>query len=185
SRRQLRNGQRGRRCDKGECSMMDRMMDRIQTFDPAVAAPGGGDLIEVLAHKRRSQLRIIAERFLRNRASVAGRVVLLLRSVGAVFAPSVGHTTLRDDPNIDPDIFNANHGPSLLHPLGTDYVGRDMLARILYGGRVSLLVGISTALLSTVAGLGIGAIAGYYGRWLDGALMRVPDIFRSGPLLLS
>jgi len=69
------------------------------------------------------------------------------------------------------------------HPFGTDELGRDVLTRILYGGRVSLLVGITAALAATTLGTFIGAFAGYYGGWLDALLMRFTDTMISLPTL--
>ena len=79
---------------------------------------------------------------------------------------------------IDPDTVDLYHrlaAPSLLHPLGTDEIGRDLLFRLLEGGRVSLLVGIVAALVAAVFGTAMGLIAGYRGGRLDAALMRFTD----------
>ncbi|RAP41533.1 peptide ABC transporter [Rhodovulum viride] len=86
---------------------------------------------------------------------------------------------------IDPtyiDIRARNQGPSLLHPFGTDQLGRDTLARMLAGGQVSLAVGLTAMGLSLVLGTLIGVLAGYFRR-LDGALMRLTDLFLALPLL--
>ncbi len=72
---------------------------------------------------------------------------------------------------------------SLKHPFGTDELGRDVFTRILYGGRVSLMVGITAALAATIIGTLIGAVAGYYGGWLDTLLMRFTDTMISLPTL--
>lgn len=74
--------------------------------------------------------------------------------------------------------------PSLAHPMGTDALGRDLLTRVLYGGRISLTVGLLVVVLSIVVGVLIGALAGYYGGKLDGFLMRVTDAFLSLPSFL-
>ena len=87
--------------------------------------------------------------------------------------------------DVDPqflDIRNKNLGPSLSHPMGTDNLGRDTLAQVLHGGRVSLAVGITAMLLSLLLGTGIGLLAGYFRR-LDGPLMRLTDLFLALPLL--
>ena len=86
---------------------------------------------------------------------------------------------------IDPqylDIKARNAGASWLHPLGTDNLGRDMLARMLAGGRISLAVGFTAMLLSLVFGTAVGVLAGYFKR-LDGLLMRSTDLFLALPLL--
>ena len=75
-------------------------------------------------------------------------------------------------------------GGSLTHPLGTDNLGRDVLARILYGSRVSLLVGFSAVLLGEFIGIILGLVSGYYGRKLDSIIMRTADIFMAYPFML-
>lgn len=80
------------------------------------------------------------------------------------------------------DIRARNQGPSLLHPLGTDQLGRDTLARLLVGGRVSLSVGIVAMVLSLFLGTLIGVVAGFF-SWIDGLLMRLTDLFLALPLL--
>jgi peptide/nickel transport system permease protein len=80
------------------------------------------------------------------------------------------------------DIRSKNQGPSLVHPMGTDQLGRDTFAQVLAGGRVSLAVGITAMLLSMVIGTVIGVMAGYFKR-LDGLLMRLTDLFLALPLL--
>ena len=80
------------------------------------------------------------------------------------------------------DIRSRNQGPSFLHPLGTDQLGRDTLARIMAGGRTSISVGLAAMLLSLFLGTAIGILAGYFKK-LDGILMRFTDLFLSLPLL--
>jgi peptide/nickel transport system permease protein len=74
--------------------------------------------------------------------------------------------------------------PSLQHPMGTDALGRDLFTRVLYGGRISLTVGLLVVLISLSIGVPIGALAGYYGGWLDSILMRLTDTFLSMPSFL-
>src|SRR5207302_9869635 len=74
--------------------------------------------------------------------------------------------------------------PSPAHPFGTDSVGRDTLARMMYGGRVSLLVGLTSMLMAILFGMGIGAFAGYYGGIIDNILMRFTDVILAVPLYL-
>jgi peptide/nickel transport system permease protein len=85
-------------------------------------------------------------------------------------------------PNEVMNVFAAP--PSLSHWLGTDQVGRDVLSRLIYGTRVSLIIGFTTVSLYVTFGTFIGLIAGYYGRWLDMALMRLTDIFLSFPYMM-
>lgn len=142
------------------------------------------DLTAELMQKRKSQLRLIGERFLRNRVSVAGLVVLLIIALAAIFAPLLTHQTASFDPATKVNIFNALKSPSGAHPLGTDDVGRDEFARILFGGRVSLLVGVLTMAVAITIGVSIGMLAGYFGGWVDNLMMRLTDAILSVPLLL-
>ena len=81
------------------------------------------------------------------------------------------------------DLLERFAGPSLLHPLGTDELGRDVLLRLLAGGRVSLVIGIAAALAAAALGTLVGLVAGYLGGWTDRALMRVTDAIIALPLL--
>jgi peptide/nickel transport system permease protein len=74
--------------------------------------------------------------------------------------------------------------PSARYPLGTDYLGRDVLSRTLYGGRTSLLISLASIGLGTVAGTAVGLLSGYYGGWLDGAVQRVVDVLMALPAII-
>jgi oligopeptide transport system permease protein len=87
------------------------------------------------------------------------------------------------DPNLL-DLANKNQAPSAAHWFGTDYLGRDILARILYGGRVSLAVGLVTTLVSVCIGITWGAVAGYAGGRIDAFMMRVVDTLYAMPFLI-
>lgn len=80
-----------------------------------------------------------------------------------------------------PDFGNALVAPSFNHPLGTDEMGRDVFVRLMSAGRVSLAVGFSAMLFALVIGMLFGAIAGYYGHWVDAAIMRTTDFFLAVP----
>lgn len=122
-------------------------------------------------------VRLIFNRFLQHRLAVAGLVVLIMLSIGALTVPFYPY-----DPE-EIDLLNKFEPPSLTHPMGTDDLGRDLLARILAGGRVSLTVGILATGLALLIGTLIGAFAGFYGGWLDNSLMRLTDVFLSFPSL--
>jgi peptide/nickel transport system permease protein len=81
------------------------------------------------------------------------------------------------------DFASASQGMSMAHPMGTDDMGHDIFARILWGGRISLAVGVVAMLLSIMLGTLIGAVAGFFGGFLDSALMRLTDMFISLPSL--
>jgi peptide/nickel transport system permease protein len=154
---------------------------------PTVPSAGpleGAELTPELARKRKGQLRLIGERFLRNRVSVLGLAILLIFALLAIFAPLLTHASKAYDPPTFTDPYHILGQPTAQHIFGTDDVGRDELARLLYGGRVSLLVGLFVALLSTSIGLVIGAVAGYFGGWIDNVFMRITDAVLAVPLLL-
>ena len=87
------------------------------------------------------------------------------------------------DPNAT-DVSKMSQAPSLQHIFGTDEVGRDYFIRVVYGGRISLLVGVLAMLASTIIGTAVGLISGYFGGWIDSLLMRFVDILSSIPWLV-
>ncbi len=140
------------------------------------------ELTPALVQKRRSQGRIIFDRFLRNRAAIGGAVFLILLFLFCFLGPLFW----RADPT-QQNILNVSAtlaSPSLAHPLGTDDVGRDTLARAMAGGRVSLSVGLTSMLMAILLGIGIGAFAGFYGKVTDNILMRFTDVILAVPLYL-
>lgn len=125
---------------------------------------------------RSSFLRDIVWKRLRgNRLAMMGGAIVLAMFVLAAIAPLTGH-----DPGAI-DITRALQSPNWRHPLGTDDLGRDVLTRILYGARISLLVGFVAVGIATVIGIFLGALAGFYGRWVDATLMRFVDIMLCFP----
>ncbi|WP_305044366.1 ABC transporter permease [Geoalkalibacter sp.] len=124
---------------------------------------------------RSSFLRdVFWQRLRRNRMAMSGAVIVLFMFVLAGVAP------LWKDPAAI-DITLALLPPSWAHPLGTDDLGRDVLARILFGARISLLVGFVAVGIATLIGIVLGALAGYYGRWTDSIIMRFVDIMLCFP----
>ena len=117
-------------------------------------------------------------RFRRHRLAMAGALVLGTM-VGALVVGPFVYRIPRDE--ID---FRAKlKPPTLAHPLGTDDLGQDLLARLLYGGRISLAVGLAAMIVALTAGVVVGAFAGYVGGMLDHTLMRLTDLFLSLPQL--
>lgn len=114
-------------------------------------------------------------RLRRNRMALAGAAIVAVMFLLAVLAP-----LLAGDPGAI-DISRRLQPPSWQFPLGTDDLGRDVLARILYGARISLLVGFVAVGIASLIGIVLGALAGYYGRWVDGLLMRFVDIMLCFP----
>ncbi|MBO8127318.1 MAG: ABC transporter permease [Firmicutes bacterium] len=123
----------------------------------------------------RSALR----RFLRNKSALAGLILIAFFVGAAVFAPYIAPY----DPLI-PDLKNRLAPPSAAHLLGTDYMGRDILSRIIYGARISLRVGLITVSIALVVGTLMGMLAGYYGRIWDTIIMRFTDIMLAFPSTL-
>lgn len=124
--------------------------------------------------------RRLLRRLLRDRASVLGLVIVTLFALAALAAPVLaGH-----DPN-QTDFSNRFASPSRSHPLGTDHLGRDQFARILYGGRLSLGMALSATGGITLLGLGLGLAAAVYGRLVETVVMRLVDILLSVPTLIQ
>ena len=124
----------------------------------------------------RSTGRIVA-RFRRNRLATGALVVLVAVHVGAALAPRIAP--------FDPDLIDLNirfRPPEPAHWLGTDEYGRDVFTRLLYGGRVSLAVALSSMIVSMIVGVTVGALAGYAGGVTDVALMRITDGMLAVPL---
>lgn len=130
-----------------------------------------------LGRPQRSLWGDVIRQFLKHRGGVAGLIIFLFIVFVVVFGPYI-HT-------IDPqylDIRNKNLGPTWEHPMGTDNLGRDGLAQVMSGGRVSLAVGIAAMALSLFVGTLVGILAGFF-RKLDGPLMRTTDLFLALPIL--
>ncbi len=128
-----------------------------------------------------SMFGLALRRFGRHRLALGSAATLAVLAVLAVAAPLVEAALGVDSGAVD--LFNRFAPATAGHPLGTDELGRDVLVRLLYGGRVSLLVGLVTALVAAVIGTIVGLIAGFYGGRVDGLLMRFTDGVIALPLL--
>ncbi|MGH7388643.1 MAG: ABC transporter permease [Candidatus Rokuibacteriota bacterium] len=117
-------------------------------------------------------------RFRRHRLALVGTSVLTAMVVAVLIGPLVYPVPIDEI-----DFRTKLKGPSAAHPLGTDDLGQDLLARMLYGGRISLAVGVIATLIAIVIGTTIGALSGYIGGTVDHTLMRVTDLFLSLPQL--
>jgi peptide/nickel transport system permease protein len=117
-------------------------------------------------------------RFRRHRLAVVSALVLLTMALAVLLGPILWHVQINDI-----DFTSRLEGPSAAHPLGTDDLGQDVLARMLYGGRISLAVGVAAMLVSIVVGTLVGAIAGISRGSVDAALMWLTDLFLSLPQL--
>ncbi|GAA3843843.1 ABC transporter permease [Streptomyces sp. NPDC003631] len=128
---------------------------------------------------------VVLRALLRNKLAVLALAVLVLLLAAALFAPLIAPY----DPNSQDLLLRLRppawqDGGSGAHPLGTDQLGRDMLSRVIYGARVSLLVGAGAALLAGAIGTVVGLVSGYFGGWADRVLMRLADIQLAFPALL-
>jgi peptide/nickel transport system permease protein len=132
-------------------------------------------------NESRSQLELIIFRFKKNKLAVLGLCVLGVLLAIVVCAPLYAdyENAIRQD---IPNAFQEPGSPG--HLLGTDAYGRDLLTRMVYGGRISLLAGLSVVILALTAGVAVGGVAGYFGGWVDTTVMRVVDIFMAVPALL-
>lgn len=129
-----------------------------------------------------SEWRLIWRSFRRDKLAVIGLTIILIFILGAIFAPVL--TPYPEQGRGEPNILEKFKPPSPTHPLGTDYLGRDVLARLLYGARSSLLMGFMVVILAVVIGVPLGAVAGYLGGWVDELIMRTTDVFMAFPSLL-
>jgi len=142
----------------------------------AGAATPGGDAVPPGAARGSRPLRA----FLRNPTGMLGLIVLLIFIGAAVFAPYVA-------PH---DPYKMNLANTFLppgspdHPLGTDNFGRDILSRLIYGARISLLIGLVVVGIAAAVGTFLGLLAGYYGGWVDQLIMRMVEVFIAFPFLV-
>lgn len=126
----------------------------------------------------RSGKMSVWRRFRRHPGAIVGAIVLSLLILAVLLAPLSPY-----DPETS-DLPARFQPPSWQHPMGTDALGRDLLTRVLYGGRISLMVGLLVVAISLAVGVPIGALAGFYGGRVDSILMRLTDIFLSLPAFL-
>ena len=132
-------------------------------------------------NKKESFLYITWSRLRKNRLAMAGLVIICLMTLTAIFAPWIMPYEYDEM-----DLANALCGPSKEHWLGTDDLGRDILSRLMYGGRYSLRIGVLAVGFAAVVGALVGAVAGYYGGAFDMGIMRVLDVFQAVPgIILS
>ncbi|GAB6084893.1 oligopeptide ABC transporter permease [Alkaliphilus crotonatoxidans] len=122
--------------------------------------------------------KIVWKRLRRNKLAMLGLVVISLMGLATIAAPILTPHG-RDAVNI----VKSNASPDRVNLLGTDNLGRDILTRLLYGGRISLTVGLVSTGFRTLIGVVLGGIAGYYGKWIDNLIMRIADVFSCFPFL--
>ena len=129
--------------------------------------------------KKQSMMVATLKRLKKNRLAVCGLVIISIMALLAVFAPLIAPY-----PYELTDVKNAFAGPSSQHLFGTDELGRDILSRIIYGGRYSLRIGILAVAGAATVGIALGSAAGFYGGAFDTVLMRILDVFQAIPGLI-
>ncbi len=147
-------------------SRLDRQFDRLRRLEEA------GELKPTTGSR-------FVRKFVNNRLAVVGLVIFTLIMLASIFAPVL---TPWDPTKIN--LRAINQPPSWEHWFGTDKTGRDVFARVLYGGRVSILVGLGSALVSALIGVIIGCYAGYVGGWVDAVAMRVSEAIMAFPEII-
>jgi peptide/nickel transport system permease protein len=150
-------------------------MSDIPTVSLGIPAPVFGDDQD----SSLSPAQLAWRRFRRNKMAMGAAIILLLLVLMSVVGPLLY--------KVSPDLVdprNFRQAPNAAHALGTDSAGRDVLARLMAGGRVSLAIGLIAALISTVIGIALGIVAGYFRGWADSVLTRVAEVFQSFPALI-
>jgi peptide/nickel transport system permease protein len=135
--------------------------------------------VEAAFRPPRNQWWDVWDQFRNHRGAMVGLVVLVALVLFVAIGPLIWHAEVLSTTD---QIRLKNQPPSARFPFGTDQIGRDLLARMMEGGRVSIIVGFTAMFLSLVLGTIVGVLAGYF-RWLDGPLMRLTDLFLALPLL--
>ncbi|MCD8123867.1 MAG: ABC transporter permease [Lachnospiraceae bacterium] len=129
--------------------------------------------------RRNSMTREVVIRLMRNKSAILGLVMMVVIITLCLLAPLIAPYDYAAQ-----DVTQKFQSPSLAHLMGTDNLGRDIFSRILYGGRISLFVGLSATAITVFFGTILGAIAGYYGGRTDNIIMRILDVFMAMPGLL-
>jgi peptide/nickel transport system permease protein len=143
---------------------------------PGGEAPSAGPEREFTV-RAKSQTELIVRRFLHHKLAVASLVVFLFLVFVSLMGAHIWHY------KFDQITKEFSTGPTWKHPMGTDDIGHDLMARVLRGSQKSIQIALFVALVSTTIGTLIGAVAGYYGGWLDSILMRAVDLVLTVPII--
>ena len=136
-------------------------------------------MTEIKKQKKSSLAKRSLQKFLSNKLAIVGLIIVLLMILSAIFAPLLATY----DPN-KIDMTKLNQAPGGDHIFGTDSTGRDLYSRLLYGGRISILIGITSALTTSIIGTIFGLIAGYFGGKIDVLLIRISEVLQSFPMII-
>jgi ABC-type dipeptide/oligopeptide/nickel transport system permease subunit len=147
---------------------------------PGMGSGTDGTYEAGLELKARSQWSYARSRFLRHRLAMSGLIVLVIVFGAGIFANLVAPYSFEEI-----DLTNVLAGPTTAahHFFGTDEIGRDFFSRVIFGIRTSMEVGVFVAFVSSIIGVIVGAVAGYYGGWIDNILMRITDLVLTLPAL--
>lgn len=129
--------------------------------------------------KKKSELARVFRQLSKNKLAMIGLAIFIIEILVAIFAPLIApydYTAM--------DFLAINAGPSSQHWFGCDDLGRDIFSRIIIGSRYSITIGICAIAVATVIGCAIGAVAGYYGGWVDNLIMRILDVIQAIPGML-
>jgi peptide/nickel transport system permease protein len=125
------------------------------------------------------QLLGVSQWLLRRPLFLIGGLIIVAISIVAILAPLIAP----QDP-LKIDVTKRLQAPSSQHIMGTDHLGRDLFSRVIFGARISLMVGVTIAFISSALGGALGLLAGYFGKWLDNVIMRICDMFFAFPPLI-
>lgn len=148
------------------------------------ATPASVDLVESVPETAEldttyeSMTAIVWRRFRRHPAAIISSIILVILVLGIILVSFSPY-----DPEVS-DMSSRLQPPSWQHPMGTDQLGRDMFTRVLYGGRISIIVALAVVVITLLVGMPVGAIAGYFGGAIDNVLMRITDVALTLPTLL-
>jgi len=129
--------------------------------------------------KRQSMAAVTLRRMKKNKMAVTGMIVLAILLVIAVIGPFIAPY-----PYAETDLYNTFGTPSPAHPFGLDELGRDILSRLMIGSKYSLSIGFISVAISSVIGIALGAVCGYFGGKIDTIIMRIMDVFSALPALI-
>jgi peptide/nickel transport system permease protein len=166
--------------------MLERAIEeQVRLDQQGASSPGSGADYDI-AIKQYSLREIVYRRFIRHplaRWGVLGLVIIVVGCYGAPLWHSLFPSLIQAPADFDPS--QANQGPSFRHFFGTDSLnGHDIFSLVLYGGQLSLIIGVGSMILATVLGVAVGAFAGYFGGLSDAVMMRVTDVLLTLPALL-
>jgi ABC-type dipeptide/oligopeptide/nickel transport system permease subunit len=157
-------------------------INTLEAQDSAFIEPEAGEIVA------RSPLQLFWRRFRTDHVAIAALIFIVLLIIVAIAAPlivkALNLQPLNRPNTAELDIFGQPIGPNSAHPLGVDDLGRDILARVIYGARVSLEVAFISTGVAVVIGVAIGILAGFFGGWLDTLLSRIMDVVLAFPILL-